>query len=565
MHSNSQDSRCEGGDAEVFSSLRLSGFDGRCKAVLDSSRLILERRSGHTLNLKYDAVARMRHHTTPLIPRWLFGIGMFLIYAGLRIFVPPAQYWFLGVGSAIILGWALGRRPTLTIDTENGDCHTLYGNDASLMRMTALVQRLQDGQSLDEAREGLAFLMRAADFPTTKAIEERLIAESEPEPLVASTSIASLLGEDSNEQEDLPPAWLGTIAGSAVVSNEPQHSEQRYEPQSFQRARDAQTQFSQSQRTYDQVNDPWAMNDVKPTPNSPFQNEFTTAQNEQFQSPVNEGFSMFGEGGLFDAPSTQPTSSPQPMTPAPSHQQNVHGQRLAWQEERQRSSMAMLKDAGSISGDSILKDDVQIGLSQAPTTFIPSFLPPVNPNDPEKDRIQVEPEILDAEMMDEDASQLVAGAKKKFEIDRSEGLGRFPHMQKLRTQRNESRGKRIRFRKDNLRFGETRSMKNRILPGLSKLGQKAKGLLKRGENEFRTTELLRMEAKRNSDSQLVKEIQRMADSEQGLVVDEVSRMLENHRAGILPEADVPLRFSDMSATSDSSTGVAGLPRLDSND
>jgi len=108
-------------------------------------------------------------------------------------------------------------------------------------------------------------------------------------------------------------------------------------------------------------------------------------------------------------------------------------------------------------------------------------------------------------------------------------------------------------------------MKNRILPGLSKLGQKAKGLLKRGENEFRTTELLRMEAKRNSDSQLVKEIQRMADSEQGLVVDEVSRMLENHRAGILPEADVPLRFSDMSATSDSSTGVAGLPRLDSND
>jgi hypothetical protein len=108
-------------------------------------------------------------------------------------------------------------------------------------------------------------------------------------------------------------------------------------------------------------------------------------------------------------------------------------------------------------------------------------------------------------------------------------------------------------------------MRNRLLPGLGKLRQKAKGFLKRGGSEFRTAELLRLEAKRNLDSQLVKEIQRMADSEQGLVVDEVSRMLENHRTGILPDADVPLRFSDLSATSDSSAGVAGLPRLDSND
>jgi hypothetical protein len=108
-------------------------------------------------------------------------------------------------------------------------------------------------------------------------------------------------------------------------------------------------------------------------------------------------------------------------------------------------------------------------------------------------------------------------------------------------------------------------VRNRLLPGLGKLRQKARGLLKRGGSEFRTAELLRLEAKRNRDSQLIKEIQRMADSEKGLLVDEVSRMLENHRTGILPDDDVPLRFSDLSATSDSSAGVAGLPRLDSND
>jgi len=564
MHSNSQDSRCEGGDAEVFSSLRLSGFDGRCKAVLDSSRLILERRSGHTLNLMHDAVARMRHHTTPLIPRWLFGIGLFLIYAAWRVFLPPAQYWFLGVGSAIILGWALGRRPTLTIDTTNGDCHTLYGNDASLMRMTALVQRLQDGQTLEEAREGLAFLMRTTDFPTTKAIEERLVAESEPEPLLASTSITTLLGDDSDEQKDLPPVWLGSIAGSAVVSNEPEHTEQRYEPHSFKRARDAHSEISHNPMPYDQVKDPWAMNDVKPMPNSAFQQEFTSPQNEQFQAPMNEGFSMFGEGGIFDAPSSHPTSPPQPIVSTPSYQQNIHDHRLPWQENRHRSSMEMLKDAGGISGDAMLKDDVQVGLSQAPTKFIPSFLPPVDLNDPEKDRIQVEPDILDAEMVDGDSSQLVASAKMA-NAERSEGLERFPHMQKLRNDRSGGRLRRIRFRNDSIRLGSTKTVRNRLLPGLGKLGQKARGLLKRGGSEFRTAELLRLEAKRNSDSQLIIEIQRMADSEKGLVVDEVSRMLENHRAGILPDVDVPLRFSDLSATSDSSTGVAGLPRLDSND
>ena len=565
MHSNSQDSRCEGGDAEVFSSLRLSGFDGRCKAVLDSSRLILERRSGHTLNLMHDAVARMRHHTTPLIPRWLFGIGLFLIYAAWRVFLPPAQYWFLGIGSAIILGWALGRRPTLTIDTTNGDCHTLYGNDASLMRMTALVQRLQDGQTLDEAREGLAFLMRTTDFPATNAVEERLVAESEPEPLLASASITTYLGDESDEKEELPPVWPGSIAGSAVVSNEPEHTEQRYEPHSFQRARNTHSEISQNPRPYDQVEDPWAMNGVRPLPNNPFQTEPPSIQNEQYQTPVNEGFSMFGEGGLFDAPSSHSTLPTQPIISTPSYQQHVHDTRPPWQENRHRSSMGMLKEAGGISGDAMLKDDVQVGLSQAPTKFIPSFLPPVDPNDPDKDRIRVEPEILDAEMMDEDTSQLVANAKKMAETERNEGLERFPHMQKLRRQRGEGKGRRIRLRNDNLRLNGTRMMRNRLLPGLGKLRQKAKGFLKRGGSEFRTAELLRLEAKRNLDSQLVKEIQRMADSEQGLVVDEVSRMLENHRTGILPDADVPLRFSDLSATSDSSAGVAGLPRLDSND
>ena len=61
---------------------------------------------------------------------------------------------------------------------------------------------------------------------------------------------------------------------------------------------------------------------------------------------------------------------------------------------------------------------------------------------------------------------------------------------------------------------------------------------------------------------VAEEVQKMADSEDGLNSAEVERLLENHRNGTLPENDVPLRFSELSATSDSKKEVS-LPRLDS--
>ncbi len=546
MHSHSQDTRCEGGDAEVFSSLRLAGFDGRCKAVLDATRLVLERRSGHTLNLKHEAVARMRHHTTPLIPRWMFGIGLFFIYAAWRVFLPPAQFWFLGVGSAIILGWALGRRPTLTIDTTNGDCHTLYGNDLSLMRITALVQRLQDGQTLDEAREGLDLLMKEADFPATKAVVERLEAESEPEPLIPNPSIPAFLGTDIETEEDnseLPPGWIGTVAGSAIINNEPEFSERAVQSEAINRARAAHDQYTFSRPAPAKIVDPWAMNDVKPLPN--------------------EGFSMFEEGGLFGSTQIEQNSQVQPQMQTRIPQQMQAPMMPSWQNQPPQSSMGMLKQATEVhgGGDSMLRDGMQAGHSPTPTSFIPSFLPPVNQDDPEKDRIKVEAEVIEAEIVDDETSQLVANAMKQNLEDNTEVMGRFPHMQKLMNQRNDDGYKRIKMhgRKSN-QGGKT--VRGKFIPGLSKLAKRGKELLSGRGGKSRTSEALRLEAQRNKDAQLLKEIQKMADSEDGLNSAEVERLLENHRNGTLPENDVPLRFSELSATSDSEK-EASLPRLDS--
>lgn len=548
MHSHSQDTRCEGGDAEVFSSLRLAGFDGRCKAVLDASRLVLERRSGHTLNLKHETVARMRHHTTPLIPRWMFGIGLFFIYAAWRVFLPPAQFWFLGVGSAIILGWALGRRPTLTIDTTNGDCHTLYGNDLSLMRMTALVQRLQDGQTLDEARDSLNLLMREADFPATKAVVERLEAESEPEPLIPNPSIPAFLSTDIEEKEDkaeLPPEWIGTVAGSAIISNEPEFSEHPVQSEAINRARAAHDDYTYSRPATTGIEDPWAMNDVNPLPN--------------------EGHSMFGEGGLFGSTQIEQKPQVQPQMQTQIPQQMQAPMMPPWQSlpQQTQSSMDMLKQAAEVhgGGDSLLRDGMQAGHSPTPTSFIPSFLPPVNQNDPEKDRIKVEAEVIEAEILDDETSPLVANAVKHNQENNTEVMGRFPHMQKLMNQRNDGGYKRIKMHGRKSNQGG-KAERGKLIPGLGKLAKRGKELLTGRGGNSRTTEALRLEAQRNKDAQILKEIQKMADSEDGLNSEEVERLLENHRNGTLPENDVPLRFSELSATSDSKKEVS-LPRLDS--
>ena len=541
MHSTLQDSRCEGGDAEVFSSLRLAGFDGICKAVLDESRLLLERRTGHTLNIRLESIARMRHHTTPLVPRWLFGIGLFLIYAAWRVFIPPTQYWFFGSGGLIVLIWAMGRRPTLTIDSNDGDCHTLFGNDASLMRMAALVHRLQDGQSLEEAREGLVFLSREADYPGTKAIVDQLIQESEPEPLTSNPSISAIINEGPKEADlILPPQWTQEAVGAAEVSIEPEHRETLMEPNSFGRAREAQDQMIALAHSPEVVDDPWAMANVQPLPG----NVFTQPRQTQQENDSTQSFSMFSEGGLFDSPSqTQIPAQPQQYQQPLSSQQMIH--------DAQRTL-----DGSDLNGKSV-----------RPTTFIPTFLPPLTGDDPERDLIQVEPTEIEAELFEEIATPLVASAQLSDEqINKSEDSGlRYPNMQKLVDSNNQSRYRRIRVRANSTPLESKRGIRGRVLPGLGKLAKMPKKLLEKGSDRFRSGELLRMGANRNRESQLLEDVQNLSEKNNGMVAEDLERILQRHRTSIQEEEPVPAKFSELVPTTESDNiGVAGLPRLDSN-
>jgi hypothetical protein len=487
----------------------------------------------------------MRHHTTPLVPRWLFGIGLFLIYAAWRVFIPPTQYWFFGSGGLIVLIWAMGRRPTLTIDSNDGDCHTLFGNDASLMRMAALTHRLQDGQSLEEAREGLAFLSREADYPGTKAIVDQLTQESEPEPLISNPSISTIINEGPKEADlILPPHWTQEAVGAAEVSIEPEHREMLVEPNSFGRARVAQDQMISLAHNPEVVDDPWAMANVQPLPS----NVFTQPRQTQQEHNSTQSFSMFSEGGLFDSPT---------QTQIPEQTQQVRYQQPF-------SSQQMIHDAQRPFVDSGVNNPHQ--KSVRPTTFIPNFLPPLTEDDPERDLIQVEATAIEAELVEEKEIPLVASAQlSEGNTIKNENSGaKYPHMQKLVDSNSQSRFRRIKIRANSTALENKKRMRGRVLPGLGKLAKIPKKLLEKGSGRLRSGELLRMEANRKHESQLLEEIQNISESDSGMVADDLERILQRHRTSIQEDGQVPAKFSELVPTTESDKlGVVGLPRLDS--
>ncbi len=195
-------------DHEVFKALHLAG-SGKVRASVDERTLSLETRKGHTLDLKLSKITRVHHHHTRLISFGyaLFGCG--LIYVAKRILIVETMQIMAAVlGFAMILGWLGTRKPTLTLDTQVGDCHTITGNDASLMRLATLLKRLESGMTLEDARIGLDILERDTEFPRTSSLNLQEVPV-EPIHLNAPTSISSFLMNELPEQE-LPDSVLSS-------------------------------------------------------------------------------------------------------------------------------------------------------------------------------------------------------------------------------------------------------------------------------------------------------------------------------------------------------------------
>ena len=202
-------------------SLYLEGASGKVVANVDERMLSLEARSGHGLDIKIHTINRVHHHHTRLVPGYIATLGLALIWSSVRIFASSALQIFTFIsGIGLIIGWAVTRKPTLTIDTEAGDCHVITGNDYSLLKLNTILMKLQKGFSLEEAADGLEILGTDAQYPRNSILETNEVPV-DVTPVSRPESIATFLASDIAESVAPEPEILPVMDLSIFDSQMP--------------------------------------------------------------------------------------------------------------------------------------------------------------------------------------------------------------------------------------------------------------------------------------------------------------------------------------------------------
>jgi hypothetical protein len=219
---------------EILAPLRLTGIEGRIIGLLDERKLLFERRDGKGLRIELENVQRVRHHHVPITPPGVTWIGVITMILAARVLTGPIQLYALAIGAITIFTWLIGRRPALCIDTKAGDRHVLHGRDSLLLRTQMMVNRLCEGKTLEEAREGLEELHRHSNYPMisplqamqmeTAAIHNQVIEEAVllPEPDVFDEAdLERALANMYNGREDnIPePQPANTIFSPTVTES----------------------------------------------------------------------------------------------------------------------------------------------------------------------------------------------------------------------------------------------------------------------------------------------------------------------------------------------------------
>lgn len=226
-------STAESQDVKI-DSLYLDGASGKVVANIDERMLSLEAKSGHGLDIKIHTINRVHHHHTRLVPGYIATLGLALVWSSIRIFASSTlQIFTLLGGIGLILGWAVTRKPTLTIDTEAGDCHVVTGNDFSLLKLNTILMKLQKGFSLEEAADGLEILDGDAQYPRNSILENNDVPVEIP-VVSKPESIAAFLSSDVAESVAPAPDGLPAMDLSIFDSQMPPLLEQQESVPSWQ-------------------------------------------------------------------------------------------------------------------------------------------------------------------------------------------------------------------------------------------------------------------------------------------------------------------------------------------
>tara|TARA_B100000886_G_scaffold327881_1_gene275770 strand:+ start:2050 stop:3687 length:1638 start_codon:yes stop_codon:yes gene_type:complete len=229
----------ESSDVKI-DSLYLEGMSGKIVANIDERMISLETRTGHGLDIKLHTINRIQHHHTRLIPGYVATLGLALVWSGVRIFAASSLQMVTIIGGlSLIVGWAVTRKPTLTIDTEAGDCHVVTGNDFSLLKLNTILTKLQKGFNLEEAADGLEILESDTSYPRNTILEADVVPV-ELTPINRPESIATFLSSEiaesvSNEPENVPVMDMSIFDTQMPPSQPPTASEPSWQDMASER------------------------------------------------------------------------------------------------------------------------------------------------------------------------------------------------------------------------------------------------------------------------------------------------------------------------------------------
>jgi hypothetical protein len=487
------DTRPEGlsvkGTEVNFRSLSLGGVRGKVRATLTENQVSFESRSGHALDIRLDAIQRVHHHHTTLIPGWLAAVGVIFMWVAWRGVNGQLQAILGAMGIVLSLSHFMTRRPTLTIDTKADDCHTVFGSDLAMIRLCSLIQKIHNGMTLEEAKSSVDTMVNDSEYPRFgNTDDEEIILEPVeifPSPVIGHflDTINPILSEDETESPE--------IASPAIVIED------------------------LDLPIWDDEDEP-LVPEVSPNLISRAQSNLFTQRNNIIQNGWQE---------------------PQPQQPF----NEVHRAQI-----RETPSYEMLQNQGMIPNYSAPVNNPQP--TPIPTDFLPSFVgasgahvPGINPATfTSPDAPLQQPEV-------EEVQSLVASARKDEPLEATivadpaeVPVNRYPNLSKLST--NNSR-KRITTRKSrNSRLRGSSVIAELVKPSFGRASAITKKLFRR---KSRTSDALRLQAEQSRQAVLADSIQNLAKSKGGDVSDEeVSNMLSH----LSSQPVIPSNFGDLVST-----------------
>ena len=483
-----------------FRSLSLGGVRGKVRATLNENQVSFESRNGHALDIRLNAIKRVHHHDTNLVPGWLAVVGLILVWVAWRGVTGKIQALLGAAGIVLSAAHYFTKQPTLIIDTNADDCHVVFGPDLSIMRLCALIKRLQDGMSLDAAKASVDSMVSDSDYPRSVNSEE-LAAIPEPVELFPSAVINHFIDTMEMDEEILD----AELESPATVINDldiPGWEEEVIEDPQISEgllARSKANLFTQRNQVM--------QNGWQEPPQQPVYNQVHRATPTGMPS-----YEMLNQNGQRHSFNQQ--TQPQP-TPPPSE---------------------------------FLPSFVGASGAHVPHSTPDMFSSPDTPLQPAEEL--------------EEVPSLVASARREVPLEAEiipeeieSPRDRYPKMSKLVAKPKTNR---LRVRKSTTASLRGRSVIAELVsPTLGRASRISKRIF-RGRS--RTTDSLRLQSESSRQSQVAESIQNLAKSNGGSVSDE---QLDHMLSHIAPKPDIPTSFSECVSTEKKrSENVESIPRID---